>query len=174
MAGQIEPLDPAVDHIRGPVGARTILEYGDFECPFSRRAFREMGRLEQKLDGDLRFAFRHFPLTHKHPHAWVAACAAEAAALQDRFWDMYDLLFPNQGRLEDDDLRGYAVQLSLDGDRFDRDRRGDAVLQRITRDMESGIASGVVHGTPTLFIDGELYEGQYYADTLLEVLGRGA
>ena len=174
MAGQIERLDPAVDHVRGPAGARVILEYGDFECPFSRRAFREIGRLEQKLDGNIRFAFRHFPLTHKHPHAWAAATAAEAAALQDRFWDMYDLIFRNQERLEDDDLWNYATQLGLDAGRFDRDRRSDAVLQRITRDMESGVASGMVHGTPTLFIDGALYQGEYYADILLEVLGSGA
>lgn len=172
MPGEIEPLDPAIDHVRGPDGAPLILEYGDFECPFSRRAFREIARVEQRLDGNVRFAFRHFPLTHKHPHAWAAAAAAEAAASQTRFWEMYDLLFPNQSHLEESDLLGYAEQLELDAERFEHDRTGLPVRQRITRDIESGLASGQVHGTPTLFIAGSLHEGNYDADTLIEVLRR--
>lgn len=171
MPGQIEPLDPAIDHVRGPDGAPVILEYGDFECPYSRRAFREIARVEQRLDGNLRFAFRHFPLTHKHPHAWAAATAAEAAAFQGRFWEMHDVLFPNQLHLEETDLRAYAERLELDAERLEHDRIGPAVRQRITRDVESGLASGKVQGTPTLFIEGSLYQGRYDADTLIEFLG---
>src|SRR5215216_4113340 len=98
----MEPLDNAVDHVRGSPADRLIVEYGDYECPYSRRAFREIERLEHRLGGDLRFAFRHFPLTEIHPHALAAAAAAEAAALQDRFWEMHELLFRRQKALEDD------------------------------------------------------------------------
>jgi protein-disulfide isomerase len=96
--------------------------------------------------------------------------AAEAAALQDRFWDMHELLFHRQKALEDDDLRRYASQLELDVARFDSDRGGDGVRERVRRDVESGEASGEVLGTPTLFIDGVVHEGGYDAATLIEAL----
>lgn len=118
----------------------------------------------------MRFAFRHFPLTHKHPHAWAASAAAEAAAAQGRFWEMYDLLFPNQAQLEDDDLRRYASEVGLDPARFEIDWPSDAVARRIARDVRSGLASGEVRGTPTLYIDGELHRGQYGARDLIEAL----
>jgi protein-disulfide isomerase len=169
--GEIPALDPEVDHIRGPADARVILEYGDFECPYSRRAFREINRVGVALDGQIQFAFRYFPLTEIHPHAWAAATAAEAAALQGKFWEMYDVLFPNQAHLEEDDLRRYAAELDLDLARFEEDRAGEAVRTRIARDIESGLASGDVQGTPTLFIDGSLYEGPYDSRTLIELLG---
>lgn len=99
----LPPLDEHVDHVRGPVGGRVILEYGDYECPYPRRAFREIERVERELGERVRFVFRHLPLTQLHPHA-VAAAAGEAAALQDRFWDMHELLFHRQRALTDDDL----------------------------------------------------------------------
>jgi len=148
-----------------------ILEYGDYECPFSRRAFREIERAESRLGDQVRFAFRHFPLTDIHPHALAAAAAAESAALQGRFWDMHGLLFHRQHALEDDDLRRYAAELELDVARFDRDRAGPPVLERVCRDVASGIASGEVLGTPTLFIDGVIHRGGYDAATLLAALG---
>jgi protein-disulfide isomerase len=166
----IEPLDDTIDHVRGPSAGRLILEYGDYECPYSKRAFREIERVEKQLGGEVRFAFRHFPLTEIHPHALAASAAAEAAALQDRFWNMHELLFHRQKALEDDDLRGYAAELELDLELFDSDRTGAVVLDRIRRDVESGIASGEVHGTPTLFIDGVVHRGSYDAATLLEAL----
>ena len=150
----IEPLDEAVDHVRGPAAARLIVEYGDYECPYSRQAFREIERVEAQLGEGVRFAFRHFPLTEIHPHALAASLAAEAAALQDRFWEMHELLFHRQQALADDDLRRYAGELGLDLARFDVDRSGLAVLERVRRDVRSGEASGEVLGTPTLFIDG--------------------
>ncbi len=166
----IEPLDEEVDHVRGPRVGRLILEYGDYECPYSRQAFREIERVERELDGVVRFAFRHFPLTEIHPHALAAAAAAEAAALQDRFWDMHGLLFHHQKALEDGDLGRYAAGLGLDVARFEHDRTGAAVLGRVGRDVESGMASGQVRGTPTLFIDGVVHRGGYDAAALLEAL----
>jgi protein-disulfide isomerase len=166
----MEPLDEEVDHVRGPRAGRLILEYGDYECPYSRRAFHEIERVEQDMSGRVRFAFRHFPLVEIHPHAFAAAAAAEAAALQDRFWDMHELPFHRQKALEDDDLRGYAAELGLDAARFDRDRSDAEVETRIRRDVESGLASGHVRGTPTLFIDGVIHLAGYDAATLREAL----
>src|SRR4051794_2013017 len=115
----MEPLDEGVDHVRGPSTGRLIVEYGDYECPYSRRAFREIERVEQRLTAGIRFAFRHFPLTEIHPHALAASAAAEAAARQDRFWPMHELLFHRQTALEDDHLRRYADELELDIELFD-------------------------------------------------------
>jgi protein-disulfide isomerase len=166
----MEPLDAAVDHVRGAPAGRLIAMYGDYECPYSRRASGEIAQLELRLGDGVRFAFRHFPLTQIHPHALAAAAAAEAAALQERFWDMHELLFRRQTVLEDGDLRRYGAELELDVPRFDRDRSGPAVLRRVHRDVESAVASGEVLGTPTLFIDGAVYRGAYDAAILLEVL----
>jgi protein-disulfide isomerase len=168
----MEPLEEEVDHVRGPSAARVLVEYGDYECPYSRQAFRAIERVERQLNGGVRFAFRHFPLTDIHPHALAAATAAEAAALQDRFWEMHELLFHRQQALEDDDLRRYAAELELDLEQFDQDMAGTGVLQRIRRDVESGLASGEVRGTPTLFVDGVVHRGGYDAATLLEKLAR--
>ena len=166
----MQPLDDAVDHVRGPGAGRLILEYGDYECPYSRQAFREIERVEQRVTGGIRFAFRHFPLTEIHPHALAAAAAAEAAALQGRFWEMHELLFHRQKALADDDLQRYAAELGLDVARFRRDRNGADVMDRIQRDVESGMASGEVRGTPTLFIDGVVHLGGYDEASLLTAL----
>ncbi len=115
----LAPLDYDVDHVRGPAVGRLILEYGDYECPYSRQAYREIERVEEELGGGIRFAFRYFPLTEIHPHAFAAAAAAEAAAGQGRFWDMHDLLFHRQKALGDSDLRRYAADLGVDAVRFD-------------------------------------------------------
>jgi protein-disulfide isomerase len=172
LRNRLEPLDEAIDHVRGAPAGRLILEYGDYECPYSRQAFREVERVERRLGDGVRFAFRHFPLTGIHPHALAAAAAAEAAALQERFWEMHSMLFHRQSELDDDDLRRYAAELELDVAQFDRDRSGGAVLQRVGRDVESGIASGEVQGTPTVFIDGVVHPGPYDAETLMEALAR--
>ncbi len=166
----LAPLDEKVDHVRGAPGGPLILEYGDYECPYSRQAFHAIEQVEQQLDGNLRFVFRHFPLTGIHPHALAAAAAAEAAARQGRFWDMHELLFHRQKALDDGDLRGYAAQLGLDVAAFDRDRASTAVADRIRRDVDSGLASGQVLGTPTLFIDGVVHRGGYDPPTLLAAL----
>jgi protein-disulfide isomerase len=163
-------LDEAVDHVRGAQDARLILEYGDYECPYSRQAYREIQRVEAQLG--VRFAFRHFPLTEVHPHALAASLAAEAAAAQGRYWEMHDTLFHRQKALEDDDLRRYADELGLDLVRFDRDRAGEAAFERVERDYRSGLESGQVLGTPTLFIDGVVHEDAFDAETLLAALAR--
>jgi protein-disulfide isomerase len=168
----LEPLDEEIDHVRGPSAARLLIEYGDYECPYSRRAFREIERVERRLEGGLRFAFRHFPLTEIHPHALAAAAAAEAAARRHRFWDMHETLFHRQDALEDEDIQGYAQDLGLDLELFDEDRASDAAFARIRRDIESALATGEVKGTPTLFVNGSVYRGRYDAATLLEVLSR--
>jgi len=129
----LAPLDEEVDHARGPTAGRVILEYGDYECPSSRQAFQAIERVEQELNERIRFAFRHFPLVQFHPHAFGAAAAAEAAALQDGFWAMHELLFDRQKALEDDDLRQHADELGLDVARFDEDRVGPEVRRRIRR-----------------------------------------
>ena len=166
----LEPLDEAIDHVRGSSGGRVILEYGDYEGPYSRQAYREIERVERRLGAGVRFAFRHFPLTDIHPHALAASSAAEAAALQGRFWEMHDLLFHRQTALEDDDLRRYAAELGLDEEQFERDWTSSAVLARIRRDVDSGLASGEVRGTPTIFIDGVVHRGSYDASTLVDAL----
>jgi protein-disulfide isomerase len=166
----LEPLDAEVDHVRGAPVSSVILEYGDYECPYSRQAFRAIEGVEREQP--VRFAFRHFPLTEIHPHALRASAAAEAAARQDRFWEMHDLLYHRQKALSDDDLRAYAKAIGLDLDRFDQDRASAAVLARIERDVASGEASGLVRGTPTLFIDGVLYQGDYSPDEFIEALAR--
>ena len=166
----IEPLQEQVDHVRGSAAGRLILEYGDYECPYSRRAYREIQKVEHQLGDGVCFAFRHFPLTRIHPHAANAAAAAEAAAVQGRFWEMHDLLYHRQKALEDEDLLRYAGEIGLDVERFDGDRSSDPVLRRVARDMSSGIASEQVRGTPTLFIDGVLHDGAYDAATLVATL----
>jgi protein-disulfide isomerase len=168
---EVEPLDEAVDHVRGPAGGHVILEYGDYECPYSRRAYREIQRVERELGGNLRFAFRDFPLTEIHPHALAAARAAEAAARQGR-WEMHEVLYRRQKALGDSDLREYASELGVELARFDADFEGEAVLERIRRDVSSGIASGEVMGTPTLFVDGAVHRDGYDAAVLLSALAR--
>jgi protein-disulfide isomerase len=168
----VEPIGANIDHIRGQAGAPLILEYGDYECPYSRKAFRSIERVEARLTGRVRFAFRHFPLTAIHPHALAASLAAEAAALQDRFWEMHEFLFHRQEALMDDDLRRYAVELGLDVERFDRDRDSEKTRERVRRDVRRGIASGEVHGTPTLFINGVVHRGSDAVVSLLEALAR--
>jgi protein-disulfide isomerase len=150
------PVD-AADHTRGVSGGHQLVVYGDFECPYTAAAMRDIGGL---LDGGAAFevVFRHFPLRSIHPHAQAAAEAAEAAARQGRFWEMHDLLFRNQLRLEPDDLRRFAQRLGLDLERFESDLADAAIKARVERDVDSGVPSGV-DGTPSLFIDGRRYVG---------------
>jgi protein-disulfide isomerase len=155
------PVDPDRDHWRGGEHAAvTLVEYGDYECPYSRMAFRAIQRLERQLGGQLRFVFRHLPLTRIHPHALAAAHLAEAAALQGRFWPMHELLFHHQQALEDPDLWGYADQLGLDRQRLAADLDSRRVRQRVQADADSALESGA-RGTPTLFINGRLHLGGY-------------
>ena len=142
-----------------------MIVYGDYECPFC-------AAVEERLRGlELRVAFRHFPVRSSHPRAHAAACAAEAAALQDAFWPFHDSLFGDQGRLEDPHLWDRARGLGLDVERFDADRRSAAVGSRVRADFRGGIRAGVVT-TPTLFVEGERYPGRPDA-ALWRLLGGG-
>lgn len=146
------PLPPlgVEDHVNEPQGSETsplLVVYADYECPYC-------AALHERLHTQgARWAFRHFPVRSKHPRAWPAACAAEAAALQGRFWEMHISLYGDQGRLEDPHLWERARTLGLDVERFDADRRSEAVVARVRRDFESGIRAGVVT-TPTVFEHG--------------------
>ena len=141
------------DHVIGPdTAAITLVAYCDFECPYCGRAYPIIKRLHARLTDSLRFVFRHFPLTHKHPLAQQAAEATEAAAAQGQFWAMHDLLFEHQDALEERDLYIYAESLDLDVGRFKREFVGRVHAQRVNRDVVSGRQSGV-KGTPTFFIN---------------------
>ena len=162
----------SVEH-NGPLTLGRLAEHERVAPPSVTKIvtkLEEAGLVERRLDGGVRFAFRHFPLTEIHPHALAASGAAEAGAAQGRFWETHDLLFHRQSALEDDDLGRYAAELGLDVARFEADRLSEAVLNRIRRDVSSGEASGEVRGTPSLFIDGAVYRGGYDVDSLLEVL----
>jgi protein-disulfide isomerase len=143
------------DHVRGPSSAPLVILYADFECPFCAALHVRLAAMTVRL------AFRHFPVRSSHPRAWPAACAAEAAGVQDRFWEMHDALFADTARLEDPHLWERARALALDLERFDVDRRGDAVRERVKRDFRSGVRAGVVT-TPTVFLAG--------ADGVLETI----
>jgi protein-disulfide isomerase len=156
------PGPAAEDHVRGPAETPLVIVYADFECPYCAVAAR---RLEV---APLRSVFRHFPVRTSHPRAWAAAAAAEAAGLQGRFWDMHDLLFSDQGRLEDPHLWARARTLKLDLERFEADRRDEAVMARIRRDFESGVKGGIVT-TPTLIAGGVRYAGRIDAQVLEEL-----
>ena len=154
------PVDPRRDHIRGPAKAPvTLVEYGDFECPYCGEA--EPVIREMLADyGDVRYVWRHLPLTDVHPHAQLAAEGSEAAAAQGKFWEMHDQLLEHQGALTADDLIGYAGELGLNADRFARDLANDAGAARIDEDIDSADLSGV-SGTPTFFINGKRHHGAY-------------
>ena len=159
MSRNPDPHDLAVpvdstDHVLGPETARVVVvEYGDFECPYCGRAYPIIKRLQSRLGDRLRFVFRHFPLTHKHPLAQQAAEAAEAADAQGQFWGMHDLLFEHQDALEEGDLYAYAGVLGLDTGRFERELVGRVHAKRVDRDVRSGQHNSV-SGTPTFFING--------------------
>jgi protein-disulfide isomerase len=136
----------------------TLVEYGDFECPDSARATAVLRGVQHQLGGLVRLVFRHFPLTHKHPHAQWAAEVAEAAGAQGRFWEMHDQLFVHQNLLGDEHLGLYATRLKLDLERLQRELAQHVYAGRIRTDQEGGERSGVM-GTPTFYIDGQRYDG---------------
>jgi NhaA family Na+:H+ antiporter len=166
----VEPIDETIDHLWGPTSAPLVLMYGDYECPESRYTFRELQRAERELGSAVRIAFRHFPRQHLHPRSLAAAAAVEAAALQDAFWEMHYRVFHRHWALEERDLRRYAADLGLHLPRFHLDRFSPEVLARIGRDVATGLASGEVRETPTLFIDGAVYRGRHAAASLLAAL----
>ncbi|WP_316932133.1 Na+/H+ antiporter NhaA [Nocardioides marmotae] len=163
------PVDPERDHVHGPVDAPlTLVEYLDFECPFCARATGSAREVRAHFGDRLRYVARHLPMG-MHPHAPLAAVAAEAAARQGAFWEMHDRLFSHQDALEHEDLVGHAAALGLDVEQFIRDLAEDAVHERVRRDLDSAAASGA-RGTPTFFVGDRRHEGPWDARTLIAAL----
>jgi Na+/H+ antiporter NhaA len=161
----VVPVDEERDHIRGPAKAPvTVVEYGDFECPYCGLAEPAVRELLADF-GDMRYVWRHLPLTDVHPHAQAAAEATEAAAKQDAFWGLHDLLLEHQGALTTRDLTGYAASLGLDTERFTADLRKHVGAARVAEDTDSADLSGV-SGTPTFFVNGMRHYGAYDIETL--------
>jgi protein-disulfide isomerase len=160
------PVSGERDHIVGPETAPvTLVEYGDYECPYCGAAHGVTKQLSQEFGDDLRFVFRHFPLTQIHPHSGLAAEAAEAAGAQGGFWGMHDLLFEHQDRLSPQDVLGYARTLGLDLGRFVSDLRDHVHAPKVREDFRSGVRSGV-NGTPTFFVNGVRHNGGWDFDSL--------
>jgi protein-disulfide isomerase len=168
------PVDEDRDHIQGPADAAvTLVQYGDYECPYCGEAYPILKEVQARMGERLRFVFRNFPITTSHPHAERAAEAAETAAAQGKFWQMHDVLYENQRRLRDEDLRTYAERLQLDVERFDKEMAEHVHAERIHEDFMSGVRSGV-NGTPTFYINGVRHDDSYDPETLLDALERAA
>jgi protein-disulfide isomerase len=164
------PITPGRDHITGPAHPRvSLLEYGDFECPFCGLAYSVVEALRQTMRGQLLFAYRHFPITTSHRHAWKAAEASEAAAAQGQFWQYHRLLFTDQAGLDTYDLIARARVLGLDVGRFESELVRHVYSDRVQEDFLGGVRSGV-QGTPTFFIDRVRYDGPPSYDAMLAAL----
>jgi protein-disulfide isomerase len=172
--GRLAPPVGKRDHVRGPADAPlTLVEYGDFECPYCAAAYLIVKKVQEVMADQLRLVFRHFPLTQIHPHAQGAAEASEAAGAQGRFWEMHDLLYENQRALDPMHLLGYAEDLDLDTQRFVRELEERVYQPRVREDFMSGVRSGV-NGTPAFFINGIRYDGSWDLAPLLEALEKAA
>jgi protein-disulfide isomerase len=162
----LTPPVSARDHAQGPANAPlTLVEYGDYQCPYCGAAYPVVKQLQETLGKKLRFVFRNFPLTQAHPYALIAAEAAEAAALQGKFWEMHDLIYERQEILEADILPSWAQELGLDLEKFGTAIRQGDITKRIKEDRTSGIHSGV-NGTPTFFINGRRHDDAPDYDSL--------
>jgi protein-disulfide isomerase len=149
------------DHSAGPDDAPvTLVEYGDYECPYCGMAHPIVKKAQRELGTQLRLVFRNFPLAEAHPHARLAAQAAEAAGAQGKFWEMHDMLFEHQEALEAEDLVGYAQSIGLDTVKFTRHLEAETFAKRVRDDFRNGVKSGV-NGTPTFFMNGARYDGSW-------------
>jgi protein-disulfide isomerase len=156
--------------MQGPPDAPvTLVEYGDYECPFCGAAYAIVKAIQERPSDQLCFVFRNFPLTEAHPHAEDAAEAAEAAGGQGKFWPMHDMLYENQDALEPEDLVQYARSLRLDLPRFVKELSEHVWAERVREDFRSGVRSGV-NGTPTFFINGVRHDGGYDMASLLAAI----
>jgi protein-disulfide isomerase len=149
------------DHIQGEADAIIeLVEYGDYQCPYCGMAYPLIKNIQKKFGKDLKFIFRNFPLSEIHPHAKLAAIAAEAADKQERFWEMHDIIFENQKNLSNSSLIAYANEVGLDIFQFKTDMNDEILVKKIESDFESGLRSGV-NGTPSFFINGEKYNANW-------------
>jgi protein-disulfide isomerase len=165
------PIDESRDHIQGPTNASvTLVEYGDYECPYCAQAYIIIKEVQERLGRKLRFVFRNMPLTKIRPHAYQTALAVEAAAAQGKFWEMFDFLFKHGEILTDNNLRQSAAKLGLSVGKFDREFLRRTYSRHVDdEDIQSGEESGVTK-TPTFFINGDRYNDSWDLDTLLGVL----
>jgi protein-disulfide isomerase len=164
------PQVTAEDHVRGPADAPvTILEYGDYECPYCRGAFRDVRRLVDEHPEEIRFVFRNFPIPQLHPHAEQAAEAAEAAAAQGRFWEMHDLLLQPYSHLDTESLVSYAEVIGLDIGRFRQAVTGQAHAAKIQADIAEGVRNGV-NATPKFYVNGRRVDGKVPLEHLVELV----
>jgi protein-disulfide isomerase len=172
--GRLSPPVGSSDHVRATAQAPvTLVEYGDFECPYCGEAYPIVRELERRIGERLRIVWRNFPLANIHPHATEAARAAEAASEQRKFWEMHDQLFEHQDRLERADLDVYAERIGLDLAPFGADLASHAIADRVRGHFRSGVRSGV-NGTPTFFINGRRHDGGYSLRELLDAIDRAA
>lgn len=146
-----------------------LVEYGDYECPYCGRAYPIVKSIQEKLGADLKFVFRNFPLKKIHPNAFAAAVATEAAGLQDKFWEMHDIVFENQRKLDGDNILLLAEKIGLDMEQFKNDVQQRELIEKVEKDFESGIRSGV-NRTPSFFINGKKYEDSWEEKEFLEYL----
>src|SRR2546422_11612107 len=165
------PVDPSRDHIQGdPKALLTLVEYGDYQCPFCGAAYPEVTKVQKELGSKLRFVFRNFPLTNVHEFARVAAETAQAASAQGKFWAMHDFLYEHQRSLGDHSVAlGYAKKLGLDAHRFERAISQHVYEKRIKDDFMGGVRSGV-NGTPTFYVNGVRHDGPAEAGAIIESL----
>jgi protein-disulfide isomerase len=164
------PVSPQRDHIRGPINAPiTLLEYGDYECPYCGAAHAIVNAVREQMGDRLRFVFRHFPLVTIHPHAELAAEAAEAAGAQGKFWEMHDAIYENQENLSLVYLLNLADAIGLKLDQFKEDLGTNFYSDRVREDFMSGVRSGV-NGTPTFFVNGLRYNGSWEMPDLLAAI----
>jgi len=170
VANVTVPEITATDHVLGAGDAPvTVLEYGDYECPFCRGAARDLHRMLDLYPGSIRFVFRNFPIPQLHPHAEQAAEAAEAAAAQGRFWEMYELLLRPSSGLDLDSLLGYARDLGLELDRFGKEVTGGAYAAKIEQDVQEGFRNGV-NATPKFYVDGRRIDGKFPLEGLEDAI----
>jgi protein-disulfide isomerase len=169
---QLKPAVNSTDHMQGKnTASLELVEYGDYQCPHCGHAYPIIKNLQQSLGADLKFVFRNFPLSEIHPDAFNAAVAAEAAGLQGKFWEMHDIIFENQQELDLESLFFYAKKIGLDVKRFKNDMQKDTLANKVEQDFESGVRSGV-NGTPSFFINGKKYDGDWEEDVFTEFLKR--
>jgi len=158
------------DHIQGnPDAAIELVEYGDYQCPYCGAAYPEIKIIQEKMGNQLKFVFRNFPLTNMHEYALHAAIASEVAGDMGQFWEMHDMLFENQQNLDDTHLIDYAKELGLDIKKFEAKFPEPKYREKVEQDLESGLRSGV-NGTPSFYVNGTKYQGDFSAEVMLEYL----
>jgi len=169
---QLKPRLSEKDHIQGNFNAAIeLVEYGDYQCPYCGQAYPIVRKIQEDFGNDLKFSFRNFPLSKIHPQAKMAAVATEAAALQGKFWEMHHIVFENQRRIHETALMEYAQRIGLNISQFEKDLQNYSLVEKVENDFESGLRSGV-NATPTFFIDGKKYNGNWEVNNLESFIKR--